>query len=274
MRINEISPQNVQKFIGTLGRLSPGYVRTIYSHLRAMMNSAAKRDDIAKTPCIDINLPGIQRADLHYLEPSEVRLLIDAMNWPYRALFGILGLTGIRVGEALALRMKNVDFLRKEISIEDAWDINARIFHEPKTGAGLRKVGIMSPLVDLLQQYFEHYPMNDRNSLLFPSPTKPGQPVSYNTICGVFKKRLKKIGLPDVTIHSLRHSFASILLSVGVSVNTLARHLGHSSPDITYRIYAHEISENLGDGLERASQLFGAAGATNIVELNEWRKSQ
>src|SRR5450759_3692108 len=274
LRIDDISPQNVQEFIGTLKRLSPRYVRTIYSHLRVMLNTAVKRHDIAVTPCIDIDLPGIQRADLHYLEPSEVWLFIDSMGWPYKALYGILGLTGIRVGEALALRMKHVDLLRKEISVEEAWDINARVFHEPKTKAGLRKVGILSPLAELLQQYFDHYPMKDRNSLLFPSPTKPGQPVSYNTIHGVFKRHLKKADLPKVTTHSLRHSFASAMLSVGVSVNTLARYLGHSSPDITYRIYAHEISENLENGLERASQLFGTERATNIIELDEWRKSQ
>jgi len=274
MRIDEISPKNVQQFIGTLKRLRPGYIKTIYSHFRAMMNTAVKRHDIEDTPCIEIDLPGIQRVDVHYLEPSEVRLLIDAMDWPYKALFGILGLTGIRVGEALALRMKHVDLLRKEISIEEAWGINTRVFSEPKTKAGLRKVGILSPLVELLQQYFDHYPMNDRNSLLFPSPTKPVQPVSYTTIYGIFKRNLGKVELPDVTIHSLRHSFASAMLSVGVSVNTLARYLGHSSPDTTYRVYAHEISENLGDGLERASQLFGAARSTNIVELDERRKSQ
>ena len=170
--------------------------------------------------------------------------------------------------------MKHVDLLRKEISIEEAWGINTRVFSEPKTKAGLRKVGILSPLAELLQQYFDHYPMKDRNALLFPSPTKPVQPVSYTTIYGIFKRNLEKVELPDVTIHSLRHSFASAMLSVGVSVNTLARYLGHSSPGITYRVYAHEVSENLGDGLERASQLFGAARSTNIVELDERRKSQ
>jgi hypothetical protein len=50
-------------------------------------------------------------------------------------------------------------------------------------------------------------------------------------------------------------------------------HVG-TTRDITYRVYAHEISENLGDGLERASQLFGAAREPTIVELDEWRKNQ
>ena len=274
MRMNDITPQDVQRFVNTLKRLAASYVGTIHSHFRVMMNTAAKRGDIAKTPCIDIDLPGTHRGDLYYLEPSEIWFLIDEMNWPYKALFSILALTGMRVGEALALQVKNIDLKRKEIRIERRWDIKVREYGDPKSGAGIRKVDVMNPLADILKQYFECYPITGRDSLLFPSPTKPGQPVSYNTICGVFKRNLKKADLPNVTIHSLRHSFASTVLSVGVSVNTLARHLGHSSPDITYKKYAHEISENLGDGLERASQLYSAARETNVVELDEWQKTK
>jgi integrase len=167
--------------------------------------------------------------------------------------------------------MKHVDLEKKEIRIERAWDINTREFHEPKTRAGIRRVDIMDPLTEILRQYFVCYPVAGRDSLLFPSITEATQPVSYNSIFGVFKRSLKKAELPDVTIHSLRHTYASIMLSVGASVNTLARHLGHSSPQITFRIYSHEISENLGDALDRASKLITAARATNVGEPREPR---
>ncbi len=276
MRISDITGQTVQQFIGTLQRLSPGYIRTIYSHFRALMNKALDDDVIAKSPCKSrsIDLPRAKMVDLHYLEPSEVWVLIDAIDLPYKALFGILAFTGMRVGEVLALRVKHIDFQRKEIRIEEAWNVNTREFHEPKSKAGLRRIGILLPLAELLKQYFEYYPISGRDSLLFPSVVKPNQPVSYNTVWGVFKRNLKKVGLQDVKIHSLRHTFASTMLATGVPGTTLARYLGHATPDITYRIYGHQISVNLGDALNRAGAQFSAAREANIVDLNEWRENQ
>jgi integrase len=100
----------------------------------------------------------------------------------------------------------------------------------------------------------------DQTDLLFPSPEVDGQPLSYNTVFGVYKRCLAFLELPPVTLHSLRHTFASTMLAAGVPITTLARNLGHATPDITLRIYSHEIFEGLGESLERAEKLFGGPG--------------
>lgn len=272
MRMAAITPQDVQSFVVKLKGLSPSYVRTIYSHLRAMMNTAVNHDILQKSPCRCIDLPRSDASYLNYLEPSEIRLLVERMEWPYKALFGILAMTGIRVGEALALRARNVDVERGRLRIERAWDTNTREFHEPKSRAGIRRLGIMPPLTEIITQFFEQIPNTGREALLFPSPSVKGQPISYNTIYCVFKRGLDKTGLRNVTIHSLRHSFASMMLEAGASANTLSRYLGHSSPEVTFRVYSHEISETLGDALLEASKAMQVVTGENVVDISEWQK--
>ena len=270
MLLDEITPGHVQKFVASdLKGLSPGYARTVYSHLRVMLHAAEKRGVIVKSPCRDIDLPELYWKRLVYLEPSEIRHLIDVMDWPYKALFAILGMSGIRVGEGLALRVGDINLQRNEMTIDEAWDINEREFHQPKTRAGFRKLGLLFPLVVILKQYFEGYPIKGTDTLLFPSPTDSERPVSYNTIFGIFKRNLVRAELPDVTIHSERHSFASGMIDEGVSIVTLARYLGHSSPDITFRVYAHEIRENLGEDLARVGKLYEAPAEPQIQNLRE-----
>jgi hypothetical protein len=68
----------------------------------------------------------------------------------------------------------------------------------------------------------------DQTDLLFPSPEVDGQPLSYNTVFGVYKRCLAFLELPPVTLHSLRHTFASTMLAAGAPITTLARNLGRA----------------------------------------------
>lgn len=163
------------------------------------------------------------------------------------------------VGEVLALRRRDVDFDAKKFFIVRAWNINLHVFLQPKTQTSIRTVDLLAPLAEILLEYIKWRGGLKPDDLLFPSPEVDGQPLSYNTVYGVYKRCLAFLELPSVSLHSLRHTFASTLLAAGVPITTLARNLGHASPDITLRVYSHEIYEGLGESLERAEKLFGAS---------------
>ena len=180
-------------------------------------------------------------------------------------------MTGARIGEVLALRVKDVDLLRREIRIERTWDKNTRVFGTPKTHGSIRRVDLLPSLAEVLVDFFSLTGASDPDGLLFPSPKDSERPLDYVSVLGVFQKALEAVGLPHVTPHSLRHSWTSTMLSAGAPIATIARNLGHSSPAITWRVYCHEVKEGLGDALHQADSLFRAAGQPNVVSLAERR---
>lgn len=258
--IAEITPGDVQDFVNSLNHLSPGYIKTIYAHFRAFMNSVEALEDIDRTPCRrGIILPTKAHSRKKYLGPTDVWRLIEAGSQPYPTLFATLTLSGIRIGECLGLKVKSIDFQTGKIRIEEAWDTNGRTLHEPKSKASIRDVEMIGCLSEILASYLKETGLEDPEDFIFPSPRKANQPLSYGSVIGVFHKIREKLGLPECRIHDLRHSFASIMIAAGVAIPTISRNLGHSSPVITMQVYAHEITEMVGPALEVADELFRAA---------------
>lgn len=249
----------VQQFVDSLHGLSPSYIVMIYGHFRSCINAAVSQDLLGRTPCRGISLPRVRKSVKPRLEPSEALLLVDIADFPYRALFALLAFSGIRIGEALALRRTGVDLVRLMLLIDSNWDTNTRRFGLPKSDAGIRSVDILPVLAEILCEYFKTRQFAP-GDLLFPSPAAPERPISYQTFHGVFSRALKAAGLPCVVPHSLRHSYASTLIASGVSISVLQRNLGHSSPETTWNVYCHEIREGSSEGLKRADDLFRRRG--------------
>jgi integrase len=91
------------------------------------------------------------------------------------------------------------------------------------------------------------------DDLLFPGPD--GRPQSPNAFSVAWIRTVRRLGLPAVTWHGLRHLSASLMLRHGVDLATTARRLGHSRPDTTARLYLHSITESdrhAADALDRA----------------------
>ena len=260
--VANITPKDVQAFVDSLDHLSGEYARTIYAHFRACINTTRYRDIIDITPCRKIILPRRSHKRKKYLGPTDVWKLIMGFIPPYPTLFAILALSGIRIGECLGLKVKSILFEAGKIRIEDTWDTNMRSLHEPKSPASTRDVEMIDCLSEILADYLKETGKEDPEEFIFPSPSVKGQPLSYQTVNCVFHRTRERLGLLKCRIHSLRHSFSSIMLAAGVAIPTISRNLGHSGPEVTMKVYAHEIDEMVGPALEKADELFRAARDT------------
>lgn len=258
-RIVAITPRDVQNLVDSLNHLSPEYVKTIYAHFRTCMRSAEDEGLIKITPCRGIHLRKKERKVKKYLGPTDTWGLIMEAKPPYDILFSVLALSGIRIGECQALRVINIDFKAGKIRIEQSWDNNTRVLHEPKTEASIRAVEMIDCLATILAKYLEEKGISSSDAYIFPSPESESRPVAHPTVSEQFHKARQRKGLPHCTIHSLRHSFASVMLGAGVAIPTISRNLGHANPVITMQVYAHEISELIGPALQRADEIFQAA---------------
>lgn len=260
MQLSEVTPEIVQKFVDSINTngLTARYIRGIYGNFRSCMNTAADLEVIEKSPCTGrIMLPPVPRKKITYFGPSDVWKLANASQHPYKALFAVLAFTGMRVGECLGLRCKNVDFESGLIRVEHTWDSRgAGELREPKTKSSIRSVEMISVLGHLLRGYADELGDVNPEAFLFPAPKDPSRPRSYNTVVSAYKSIIKDLCLEYHNIHSLRHSFASIAISAGLNIITLSRNLGHSSPDVTLRVYAHEIEETVPQAMEKLDTLF------------------
>lgn len=160
--------------------------------------------------------------------------LKSTINWDWFIL--LVSKTGIRFSEALALTPKDFNFSRQILSIDKTWDYKDNSgFLPTKNQSSIRKIQIdwqtviqFSELVKNLQE---------------DTPIFVKGKVFNSTVNDILTRHCKKLNIPVISIHGLRHTHASLLLFAGVSIASVAQRLGHSSMTTTQKTYLHIIHE-------------------------------
>ncbi len=234
-----------------------------------------------ETQSRDANRP--VRAD-EVLNLVEIRRLLDAADpGYYRTLFMTAALTGMRSGELLGLRWCDVELQDNRINVrrslswarvgeesEDKTPERAQPrFFEPKTATSRRTIPISPELVAALRRWKLQCP-KAKDDLVFPASS--GAPAHRSTVLkrGLYPA-LTRAKLRRVDMHSLRHSFASILIAAGTPITEVQALLGHSSAQTTLKVYSHwfrSLNTSSIDTLSKA--LLGAGdGAGHLVDTSD-----
>lgn len=178
-----------------------------------------------------------------FLEGEECSRLLAAMdNEQWRNLTEFLILSGLRVGEALALNESDLDFRNREIIVNKTYDANNRVITSTKTATSTRRVYMQDDLYALSRavcasnRKLRRILYLDRSPLFF-SPT--GDYATYNS----YVQYLRTVSMGTlgrkVTPHTLRHTHASLLCEQGLTLDEISRRLGHADSRITRDIYVH-----------------------------------
>jgi integrase len=167
------------------------------------------------------------------LTDDDVAALIAAAPEHHRALVITLVAAGLRISEACGLRVEDVDFLRRTLRIRQQRRPSGE-FGQLKTGCSRRDIPADDTLLDALAEQIRRWPRHD--GLVFSSSS--GRPLTKAIAGHEFDAIERAVGF-SVSPHSLRHYFGASLISRGVSVVAVSSWLGHSSPEITYRVYAY-----------------------------------
>ena len=235
--------------------LSPGTIRDYHAIIYTVLEQAYKEMIIKYNPAKRVTLPKKKRVrESKALQPEQLKAVLAALEGeplPFRALITFFISTGCRRGEALALTWDKVDFVRREVLI------NQSMIYLPETGIqsgptktdNSRRVALPNETIDLLHKLWAEQAKDqlrlgdlwEDNNLVFPRWNgKPMNPGNVNLELTAFCDRH---GLPHINPHLFRHSAASVLLSNGVDVLTVAGMLGHSDVSTTLDTYAHAIDE-------------------------------
>lgn len=267
MKLCEIKPINIQMFVkhlqsdnircdGRKGKLSNTTVKRIYSVLQSILHSACKLQLIQSNPANSnsIDLPMLEPSKTEIFTKQEATQMLDCLtNEPlmYQVLINLALLTGCRRGELLALKWTDIDFEKHTVSI------NKSIYKQkgeeikikpPKTNSSNRILSIPLYAIEMLRDY--KIEQTETRLLLGDRWTNgnwiftqwDGKPMYPTTPTSWFSKFLKRNGLKHKKFHSLRHTSATLLLSSGTNIKTVAARLGHNQLSTTNR-YVHSVTE-------------------------------
>lgn len=242
-----VAPDTVRQLITALeaSGLSAGTIRSVFRLFSAAMRCAHEEGLIAKNPCRKISVRREEAAEQRVLTRKEQRLFresADTSDLP--ALLSLY--TGMRLGEICALKCSDIDCEKRTITVRrtvqriaaptaEAGSRTMLMIGTPKSTRSQRVIPLPELLLTPLQRQMAQV---SHSAYLFGTAACAAEP---RTIQRRFQRSAERLGLEGVHFHTLRHSFATRLLELGVDVKTVSVLLGHSSAKTTLDCYAHSL---------------------------------
>ena len=248
-QVASIRPSDVQKWVNELTAegLSSSRVRQAYIVLGMALDTAVHDGVIARNPArrSGVKLPTLERRQPIALVPEQVASIADACPPPYDLLVRLLGTTGLRWGEAVALRRRSVDLLRRRLIVSESLaEIGAELIFGPTKSHAERSVPLTRPLAAAFDVHLGKWVSTGLDALVFTS--EKGRPLRYSNFRReVWNPALKTARVPKVGLHVLRHSAAAAMIRAGASPKALQTILGHKSAGFTLSVYGHVFEQDM-----------------------------
>lgn len=221
--------------------LAPSTIHTRFVNTRGVIRAAVSERVLARDVTAKVKLPRRRKstAAMQIPTPGEVGQILAAADEEFVAFIALCGFAGLRLGEAGALKVGDINFLQKEIRVErqvqrvNGGKVDIRA---PKFGSE-RTVYAADDLLAILAEHIRLYrPGDDPTRWMFPGEN--GHPLHQNSV-GYWWRRARAAVAKTYRLHDLRHFYASGLIAANCDVVTVQRALGHSSATITLSTYAH-----------------------------------
>jgi integrase len=247
--------------------LSAETISKYHRVLSSIFQTAVEWQVIVSNPCERVKPPKGEKEDAIFLNAEQAIHLLELLeNAPiyYATAVTVLLFTGMRRGELLGLEWSDIDLKHQLISISRTSQYlpDRGIFDDQtKNHSSKRVIRIADSTVQSLkrlrawqnQQRLKLGELWNGSTKVFTTAT--GKPIHPDTLSGWFHKFILRTDLPPVHLHSLRHTNATLAITNGVAVTTVAGQLGHSSPNTTTKIYAHTIQQAQAEAAEMMDDL-------------------
>jgi integrase len=243
LRVCEINRIEYQQLINSYAEFHERQTTMDFHHLlKGAILDAVDERLIDRDPTRKVIIKGKtpREKKIKYLSQFELHNLLanldlkSGVNWDWLIL--LIAKTGMRFSEALAVTPKDFDFSHQTLSINKTWNYKGNGgFLPTKNSSSVRKIQLDWQTVVQFSELVKGIP-EDR-------PIFVDCKVYNSTANDALKRCCDKAEIPEITIHGLRHTHASLLLFAGVSIASVARRLGHASMTTTQKTYLHIINE-------------------------------
>nr|WP_281380360.1 site-specific integrase [Armatimonas rosea] len=232
---------------------------------------AVRYDWLPRNPVELTTAPKVTPRKPKDLSRDDIRGILTAMQTPiprgyakghtakidYYPIVAVLLGCGLRIGECLGLRWEDIDLaagilhVRYSLGRAEGAAKGAAVLRKPKSKSSVRQCAMPRFLVAALEarriEQEGHKgaageAWSNPFGLVFTTPT--GAPLRYSSVAAATAHHLKVHGIEGITLHHLRHAYASLLLHEGVPVPVVSKSLGHANPGVTMRVYAHALQSS------------------------------
>jgi integrase len=267
--LQKLTPEQVQRFYTKKRKegLSTKTIHEIHGVLHLALKNAVRWNYVSRNVCDLVDSPRVVSREATLLTLEQAKRLLEGIHGHRLEVVLMMAvITGMRKGEILALRWSNVDFERRVLRVLHTVDYippYGYVENEPKTRAGKRTIDLPDFFLEMLKQHrlrqeerrFKVGNAWENGDLVFPDLT--GGYLNPIHVLRMFKKILEQAGLPHMHFHDLRHSAATILISMGINPKVIQELLGHSDISITLGIYGHLFPSMQQDVVEKWQDVFG-----------------
>jgi integrase len=250
INLDEVTTYRIQVYVADkmAAGLAPRSIKNHVIVLKRVLGTAVDYGLLLENPVDRVALPRVERSEMRFLAPAQLRDLIEATSPSWRLLIALPALCGLRKGELLALTWDDIDTDAMALSISKS--IRDGIISTPKTASSVSTVPLPQSLLPWIEQRRRQA---GGHRLVFSKAD--GSPLSDATPNRVLARALVDAYLPSIRFHDLRHSWAVAHLRAGTDVKTLAQLGRWSSSTTLLETYAHVLPASGGDAVRRLDRL-------------------
>ncbi|BDI23549.1 site-specific integrase [Herbiconiux sp. L3-i23] len=225
----------------TTDGLAPGTIKTRVNNVRAVLRAAVRDKLIATDPSDGVTLPRLRKAEhaMSIPTPETVGAVLSASEPWMHAYVTLAAFAGLRLGEASAVQVSDIDFLRRTLHVRRQVQRapGGTIAVTPPKYGSERDVFLADELLEILARHIETQGVRGEEQWIFVGAH--GEPPHQNTISYHWRKTLVAAEVEHFKLHDLRHFYASGLIAAGCDVVTVQRALGHAKATTTLSTYSH-----------------------------------
>jgi integrase len=266
--LDRLRPSDVDRLVLTLRdkKLSDATIQRIFGVLRVALAAAVRDGLIARNPAASVKQPSVARSEARYLSPAEVSSVLAAAEGSrYHTVLWLIAATGLRRGEALALKWSDVDLKNGSLTVRSTLSRvgGALTVTEPKTPKSRRTLHLSPSVVAMLKAHRQRQRLERvRAGAAWQTTdhvfaTEAGGPVEPRNLFRALATAAESAGIEDVGPHTLRHSAATAWLENGVNLKAVSELLGHADIRITADCYGHVSEETSRAAMNTLADVLG-----------------